>query len=307
MKKYIQILLVVFITGLLFVSCESDKPELKYTGDNFIAFSKTTFSMDESFKGQVEVVVFMAAPKQGSAVTVNVDITSPDNSAVEGTHYNLIYPTDGKLTFAAGTFYDTIVVEIIDNTLEDGDKTIGMAITSNSAGMTLGYPGPDAISKTAKLVITDNDCAFIPINFTGKVSGVEFYPNGEYTTDAVFKLKDDTDPLKPVYSIEGIMQSIYAGWGETVDAAGSGLSNGNVAEVTFDYTDAFNPAIILTEQNLSTTDGGAWIYDIKEDPAKTSSFLTCGSKIWFYYMINVSEPGTDYGARSCYIIGEFAE
>jgi hypothetical protein len=306
MKKYnIYILLLLGI--IIFDSCEKNKTELTYTGSNFIAYQDSLYSVEENIGSIVKIPISLAAPAQSSAISIDVAITSPDNSAVEGTHYNLLYPTDGKLNFDAGVFFDTIKVEVIDNGDEDGNKTLDFALGSVPAGFVLGLPGPAKRNKSCQLVVLDNDCEFISKNFTGKVTGVEFYPTNEYTTDAEFKLVDSTATTW-IYEVHGIMQSVYAGWGEVVDAptAGTG-SKGNIAIVTLDFTDPINPKIYLTEQNLSTTDGGAWIYDIKNDPAKPSKFSTCESTIELNYLINVSEPGEDHGARAAYIKGEFVK
>jgi hypothetical protein len=306
MKKY-NIYILLLLGMIIFGSCEKNKTELTYTGSNFIAYQDSLYSVEENVGSIVEIPISLAAPAQSSAISIDVTIASPDNSAVEGTHYNLLYPTDGKLNFDAGVFFDTIKVEVIDNGDEDGNKTLDFALGSVPAGFVLGLPGPAERNKSCQLLIVDNDCEFFSKVFTGKVTGVEFYPNNEYTTDAEFKLVDSTATTW-IYEVRGIMQSIYAGWGEVVDdpTAGTG-SNGNVAIVTLDFTDPINPKIYLTEQNLSTTDGGAWIYDILNDPDNPSKFSTCESTIELNYLINVSEPGTDYGARAAYIKGEFVK
>ncbi len=305
MKRLLIIVITAILGIITFYSCEKDKPELKYTGPDFIAFHDTLFSAEENTSSLVEIVVMMVSQAQTSAVSVDVTIESKDASAVEGVNYNIIQPTDGKITFAVGEYTDTIIVEVIDNGDEDGAKTIDFELTTAPTGFELGIPGPDALAKSAKLVISDNDCAFIPLEFSGPISGVEFYPNVEFATEAELSLVDSTETTY-IYEVTNIMKAVYEGWGEVVDDPGEGTgSNGNIAILNFDFSDPINPTIYFDEQNLSTTNDGAWIYDILNDPLITSKFSICNKTIELYYMINVSEPGTDYGARSCYIKGEF--
>jgi len=304
--KRLYKLIPIIIIGLAFtLSCEKDKPELTYTGEDFVAFATTSVNVEETIGVPVQIVV-MRVTENAAAATVNVAITSPDGSAIEGTNYNLIYPADGALNFGAGEYTDTIKIEVIDNGDEDGAKTLSFELSSAPAGFNLGLPGPDGNQKVCELVISDNDCTFNTADFSGKVSGVEFYPSSEYPTDVEFSFVEELDGPIYVYEVHGIMQSVYAGWGETVDAASAGTgSNENVAIVYFDFTDPINPTVYLEEQNLSTTEGGAWIYDIYNNPDLPSKFSTCEKTIELNYLINVAEPGTDYGARACYVIGEF--
>jgi hypothetical protein len=308
MKKNNIYLIVLYLGVISFLaSCDKDKPELTYTGTDFIAFQDTVFSIEENTGSNFEIVVMRASSKSDVNITLDLVVSSPDATAVEGTHYNIISPADGKLTFGKDQYFDTIVVDVIDNVDEDGAKTLSFSLSGNTDGFVLGMPGPASRQKSCELIISDNDCAFFTQDFSGKLSGVEFYPNSPYPTEVEFTLVDSTETTY-IYEVTNIMKSVYAGWGEIVDAADAGTgSNANIALVTLDFTDPFNPTVYFEEQNLSTTNGGAWIYDIYNSTTITSKFSTCDKTIELYYLINVSEPGTDYGASECYIKGEFVK
>jgi hypothetical protein len=308
MKK-LNIYLILWIMGslLLMTSCNKDKPELTYTGSDFIAFQDTLFATEENAAGYFSIVVVRASGVSDATVSVDLIVSSPDTTAVSGQDYEILSPSNGKISFGPGEFFDTIVVHVIDNVEQDGAKTISFELSGDVQGYVLGMPGPDQRQKYCELAISDNDCAFHSKDFTGKITGVEFYPNTEFATDATLELVDSTATTY-IYEVHDIMKSVYAGWGEIIDTPDEGTgSNENIAIVTLDFTDPFNPSIYLTEQNLSTTNDGSWIYDIYNSTAFTSKFSTCDKTIELYYLINVSEPGTDYGARECYIIGEFIQ
>jgi hypothetical protein len=306
MKKFnLNIFIVFLVVMLVSISCDKDKPELKYTGSDFIAFQDTLFSIEENTSSNFEIIVMRASAESNVNISLDLVVSSPDETAVEGEDYTIISPADGKISFGEGQFFDTIVVDIIDNVEEDGAKTLSFSLAGNPGGYVLGMPGPATRQKTCGLVISDNDCEFIPEVFTGKVSGVEFYPNSEFVTDAEFTLVDSTATTY-IYEVTGIMKSVFSGWGEVIDGADAGTgSNEGIAIVTLDFTDPFNPTIYLEEQNLATTNDGAWIYDIYNSTTFISKFSTCDNTIELYYLINVAEPGTDYGANECYIKGEF--
>ncbi len=307
MKNIIKLL---FILSLLisFTACEKDKPDLKYNGENFIFFNDAAGSVQESDGLIYNVIVKLAAPAQSSSVTVDFAV---ETNAIEGEDYELLNESN-TLTFEAGSFEDTIKIRSIDNLVEDGSKLITINL-QNGGAFNLGYPGPDGNNSIFAFTIIDDDCTFVAENFVGAPSGVEFYPNSEFNTGVTFKLIT-FDGVIAVYEVTGIMKSVFDGWGEAVDS--DPPSGGDIVYFVFDNTDPLAPVISISEaygqpaivngsRNLSTTNGGAWIYDIYMDDSKVSTFSTCALTAEIYYMINVAEPGSDYGANACYLKLDF--
>jgi len=306
MKKLNSCLILCVIGSLLMLtSCNKDKPVLIYDGSDFIAFQDTLFGTEENTAEYVKLVVMRASSVSDAIVTVDLTISSPDNTAVAGEDYEILSPSNGKITFGVGDFFDTIVVHVIDNVLEDGAKTIGFELSGEVQGYVLGMPGPDQKQKYCELVISDNDCAYLTRDFSGTISGIDNLSYmGDAPSVAEFTLVDSSATIY-TFEVTGIMQPSFTTWGEIVDVGGD--SNGDVAILYYDFTDPFNPTIYFEEQNLATTNGGAWIYDLSNDPLMPSKFSSCNRTVELYYLINVSEPGQDYGPNTAYTIGEFVD
>lgn len=295
MKNILKILAVFLFSAILFNSCEKDDPDLTFGGPYFIAFEDASTSISESSSTIIEMIVLLSAPAQSSAVTVTFAVSSPDDTAVEGTDYEVLNTTE-TLTFAPGVYSDTIFVTVSDNLVEDGNKTIeATLVSSNVADFELGLPGDANTNIAHTISIVDDDCAFVAESWEGTPVGTETYGANTFAAAAIWTIDDsytEATDTKVRYLVQGFMTGIFAGWGETVTTGGTHY-------VILDYTNPLSPTItfesVLVDPDgvgrtdfYATTDDGAWGYYIELNAAKTSVFSTCNQTITIHYLVDVS-------------------
>ncbi|MCU7947573.1 MAG: hypothetical protein KZQ72_13195, partial [Candidatus Thiodiazotropha sp. (ex Cardiolucina cf. quadrata)] len=116
------------------------------------AFTVNSLSVDES-SAVANISISRANVLTGS---VTVDLSVESTTAVSGTDFNV---TTGTLQFVDGESQKNISVEIIDNTLEDGNKTITFTI-----GNATGVAVIDTANSTVTLTILDDDGTTNPGN-----------------------------------------------------------------------------------------------------------------------------------------------
>ncbi|MCU7863078.1 MAG: aggregation factor core protein MAFp3, isoform C, partial [Candidatus Thiodiazotropha sp. (ex Lucinoma borealis)] len=117
-----------------------------------LAFTVNSLSVDES-SAVANISISRANVLAGS---VTVDLSVESTTAVSGTDFNV---TTGTLQFVDGESQKNISVEIIDNTLEDGNKTITFRI-----GNATGVAVIDTANSTVTLTILDDDGTTNPGN-----------------------------------------------------------------------------------------------------------------------------------------------
>ncbi|MCU7884911.1 MAG: aggregation factor core protein MAFp3, isoform C, partial [Candidatus Thiodiazotropha sp. (ex Lucinoma annulata)] len=117
-----------------------------------LAFTVNSLSVDES-SAVANISISRANVLTGS---VTVDLSVESTTAVSGTDFNV---TTGTLQFVDGESQKNISVEIIDNTLEDGNKTITFTI-----GNATGVAVIDTANSTVTLTILDDDGTTNPGN-----------------------------------------------------------------------------------------------------------------------------------------------
>lgn len=83
----------------------------------------------------------------------SVNYTTGGGSATPGADYT---PTAGTLTFAAGEARRSFTVPIVNDTVQEDDETVGLAIGGNGPGINLGA------TTQAQLTIIDNDGPVVP-------------------------------------------------------------------------------------------------------------------------------------------------
>ena len=144
-----------------------------------IRFSASTSTVSEG--GGVATITVQRTPGTASAVTVDY-ATVAGGTATAGVDY---LTTSGTLTFNAGEPSKTFTIPILNDTRDEPDETVNLALSNPTGGATLGTPS------TAVLTITDNDVpgpitlsaptytvsetaglALIKVNRTGGASGV---------------------------------------------------------------------------------------------------------------------------------------
>ena len=84
----------------------------------------------------------------GAAGGVTVDFATSDNTALAGTHY---VATKGTLTFGPGQAVRTFAVPLLNNTLDDVDRTVLLTLSKPTGGAVLG-----AVT-TVALILSDDD------------------------------------------------------------------------------------------------------------------------------------------------------
>lgn len=145
--------LLIMAVVMIAVSCSETETQA-ILEDQFIAFSSSSATILENSAGNVEVQILMAAPLQGSDVTVDYTLEIASGSASDFTSSE----NSGSITIPAGEAVATIVITPIDNVFADGDKVLNFTITGTSGSFTIGQPGPDALNASTTVVITDDDC-----------------------------------------------------------------------------------------------------------------------------------------------------
>jgi hypothetical protein len=114
----------------------------------------TTVQFDQAFYSQLEnggSAVITASLSQPSSQTITVDYATSDGTAQAPGDYTA---TSGTLTFNPGETIQTFQVPIIDNAIQDGNRTVNLTL-SNPSHATLGAQG------TAQLTIVDDDKALV--------------------------------------------------------------------------------------------------------------------------------------------------
>ena len=123
-----------------------------------IAFDTSTYSILETGDATITLV-----RTGGSDGAVSVDVSLTDGSATAPGDYTNVSQT---VSFAAGETTKTIVIPIIDDTLQEGDETVALSLSNVTGGAVIG---PQA---AATLTIVDND---VPI--PGEIA----FDNSSYT------------------------------------------------------------------------------------------------------------------------------
>ncbi len=109
-----------------------------------ITLSASTYSVNEN-GGSVTITV----NRTGGSGAVTVDYATSNGSATAGSDYTA---ASGTLSWADGdTAAKTFTVSIINDTLQEGDETVNIALSNATGGASLGTPG------SAVLTIVDDD------------------------------------------------------------------------------------------------------------------------------------------------------
>ena len=123
-----------------------------------LQFKFSTFSVNES--GPAAAIVITRTGGSGGQVSVTFDTSN--GTATAGTDYTAV--NNFTVTFADGDAAEkTVTVPITDDTVQEPDETVNLALTNPTGGATLGSPN------TATLTIVANDVPavqFSPSNFT---------------------------------------------------------------------------------------------------------------------------------------------
>jgi Calx-beta domain/Beta-propeller repeat len=182
-----------------------------------VRFSVSEFTVRESAASVALTVVRSG----GTAGPVTVTYATADGTALAGVDYTT---ASGVLTFAAGQVSRSIVVRLLPNTLDDGNRTFTVDLSAPTGGATLGAPS------TATVTLVDDDVA-------GTVQfGQTLYTVNETATAAVIT----------------IMRSGGAASGATVDFATSDGPAPTGATAGVDYTTTITTLTFAAGQTSRT-------------------------------------------------------
>jgi hypothetical protein len=192
MKKiYSKFIILMLAIGIGF-SCEEEFQTLD-SGSYFVQFGQLSRDATESVT-TIKVPITLAAPKQGSEVAIQYQITG---TAVEGVDYEFD-SEEGSASIGTGSFADTVVINLLNDFEADGTKTLVLELTSASNGLKTGI---GALGKKFTLNIADDDCAFDINDFVGAytieiTSEAAFgNPAGLYVSETTLKLGNDPNTL----------------------------------------------------------------------------------------------------------------
>src|SRR5262249_33208196 len=116
--------------------------------DSGLRFSGPTYSVSESGVSAT-ITVFRSGALTN---TVSVNFSTADGTATAGSDY---FPTNGTLTFTNGETSKSFTVQIIDDTIIEGDETVLLSLSNPVGQASLINPS------AAVLTISDNDGSLI--------------------------------------------------------------------------------------------------------------------------------------------------
>lgn len=195
-----------------------------------LAFSGANFSVNEDGIAVTEVTVTRSGGSTGE-VSATISLGADGDTATASDDYN---NAAIPVTFADGDTEETIIVPIVDDSVDEDDETVSLTLSNPTGGAVLGS------QDTATLTIVDNDGGTEPdlifgslaedtinlpssdnlqILFTGTGED-EINANSEENSDRLYAGSDD-DILTA-----GINDRLFGGVGnDTLDASSGGGSN----------------------------------------------------------------------------------
>ena len=126
MKKHI---FYTFIALILIAGYSCDEMDWSYSEGAFIAFENNTVQGKESVDS-IMIPVLLTDNGRKETVTVNFELT-PADGVTEGVHFNLLNKST-TLTFESGVGVAYIRIAPVNDLTAEDDKSIQIAITSNS-------------------------------------------------------------------------------------------------------------------------------------------------------------------------------
>jgi len=255
--KYLKIK-TLLILGLVFVMTGCfDEFGTTFEGPFHARFTNTSGNGAENDPNPVSVSVHFAGPQQSGAITVQY---SMEGTAVEGVDFT-VNGTIGTLDIPAGESFGEVNLSMINNDVEDGDKTVTFTITSVSGGFEAGH---GLVGKTFDFTIADDDCS---PNIAGTWTAVSDFCQGDgaggcgsgqisltqtlvitKNTDGTYNIPDISGALYPVAYCAGVVATV-------ADACGA------LSYTTPDpcYADTFTGSGIITDiDNFNLTFLNGW-------------------------------------------------
>jgi hypothetical protein len=120
--------------------------------DNF-SFSSDSYTVAEA-AGAAEITILRSGPATGAA---SVHFATAGGTATAGSDYTVV---DQVFSFAAGEMSKTVQIPIVNDSIGEGDETVGLSLSTPSGGV-LGAPS----SATLQIIDDDRGFAFAYANF----------------------------------------------------------------------------------------------------------------------------------------------
>jgi hypothetical protein len=210
----------------LFASCEKNEPELFQNEDSFIAFERSSGSLNEAVmvdgvpvEQEIEIRV-MLVTLDNSPVNVTFEFNHEgiDNPAVEGEAFELLN-TSKTLSFPNGMGYQSIRIRSIDDDIFTANRQVNIKLTGNDAGYGIGA------ESNFRLTVVDNEH---PLNLV----------LGTYSASGTDAWGDAVSATIETRAVEGILDQVAfplshfaAGWG--APAAAMVFAEVDLDEMTF--------------------------------------------------------------------------
>jgi len=277
--KYLVNILIAGAAIFALASCSHVAP---YTGEDFVAFYKGSYTVNES-SGSFKIPV-KAYPQNGTANT-SVSFKVVEGTAKSGTNFT-VEPASGVLTFA-GDSTQYITVSVID---KDGVFTGDLGFSIEIASTTNDYIFPNY--NTVKVTIKDEDHPLLDLFGSYTMGGVVLSTSGSRVEEwdmEVSAYEDDVtriwlDITAPLFS-----PSIYGGSFKNTPSVYAVVSD-DKATITIPYPQATaaSPSDLFSG---FTADDVFYFYGWDDEGGK---FITSEGSIVFTKQADGSYETPDY-------------
>ncbi|TAJ11514.1 hypothetical protein DMA11_16470 [Marinilabiliaceae bacterium JC017] len=161
-------LLLIGVVSLIFGCNEIDQT---YGGPWFVYTEAESGEVFESDPEILSVPVVVSSNDYSTQTAVTFKVES--ENATEGVDFEIL--NEGRdLIFEPGVAVQNIDIKFMDNDDADGDlEVIISLVSSNKGDYEIGKPGPDNAFSSYTLTILDDDCPFIPEDYSKALSGYE--------------------------------------------------------------------------------------------------------------------------------------
>ncbi len=158
--KYTFIYLLTLLIGIL-AACQPQ--ELEFEGPNQVRFTETDGQEVENYHAggeanlnePIQVSIHLLSGLQTNDVRIAYSLAG---TAEEGVDFAILSDDNRELLVPAGESFATIEFDLINNSLQDGDREIIFRIESVDNNFSISS-GPNAIiGRTYRFTITDDDC-----------------------------------------------------------------------------------------------------------------------------------------------------
>lgn len=275
--------------------------------DPVLSFATSAIVVGEA-DGTIDITVTLINPDAENPTSVEVALTG--GSAVNGVDFEFVSPQ--TVTFPAGSSDpQTVALEIIENDIEDGDRTIELTLQNADNNALIGFGefvitilDDDFVIPLYDIAaLRENDADFVPVllgetvEARGVVHGINMRPQG-----LQFTLIDPTDGIAVYRDSENLGYTVQEG--DSVQVIGTvsffnGLAQIDIESIALIETDRplYSPEPV-TELNESTESNMVMlecvsIVDTTEWSASGSGFnleVTDGMNV---YQVRIASPVTD--------------